>query len=241
MALPQLSTSKYELTLPSTGETVEYRPFLVKEEKILLTAQGTGETIDVLKAVEQIIDNCTFNKLQVKGLPMFDLEYVFIKLRSKSIGSEVEVTVTAPDDNVTEVPVKINLEDIQCVKEVGHTNNIKLTDNVGIVFDYPRIESVKFNSADGGEEAFDIMKNCVRQIYDSENVYEKTDMEEGELNEFLENMSHDQFEKVQEFFNTMPKVKLSVKVKNPKTGADGEVVLEGMNSFRVIINLFCLS
>ena len=146
MALPQLSTSKYELTLPSTGETVEYRPFLVKEEKILLTAQGTGETIDVLKAVEQIIDNCTFNKLQVKGLPMFDLEYVFIKLRSKSIGSEVEVTVTAPDDNVTQVPVKINLEDIQCVKEVGHTNNIKLTDQIGIIFDYPRIESVKFNA-----------------------------------------------------------------------------------------------
>ena len=231
MALPQLSTSKYELTLPSTGETVEYRPFLVKEEKILLTAQGTGETMDVLKAVEQIIDNCTFNKLQVKGLPMFDLEYVFIKLRSKSIGSEVEVTVTAPDDNVTQVPVKINLEDIQCVKEVGHTNNIKLTDQIGIIFDYPRIESVKFNAADGGEEAFNIMKNCVRQIYDTENVYEKNDMEDGELNEFLENMSHDQFEMVQEFFNTMPKVKLPVKVKNPKTGAEGEVVLEGMNSF----------
>ena len=231
MALPQLSTSKYELTLPSTGETVEYRPFLVKEEKILLTAQGTGETMDVLRAVEQIIDNCTFNKLKVKGLPMFDLEYVFIKLRSKSIGSEVEINVTAPDDNVTQIPVKINLEDIECVKEVGHTNNIKLTDNVGIVFDYPRIESVKFNSADGGEEAFNIMKSCVRQIYDAENVYEKTDMEDGELDEFLDNMSHEQFEQVQEFFNTMPKVKLSVKVKNPKTGADGEVVLEGMNSF----------
>lgn len=231
MALPQLATAKYELRLPSTGETVEYRPFLVKEEKILLTAQGTGETMDVLKAVEQIIDNCTFNKLQVKGLPMFDLEYVFIKLRSKSIGALVEVNVTAPDDGVTTVPVEINLEDIECIKEVGHDNNIKITDSVGIIFDYPRIDSVKFDSADGGEEAFNIMKSCVRQIYDAENVYEKTDMDDKELNEFLENMTHDQFEKVQEFFNTMPKVKLPVKVKNPKTGVEGEVVLEGMNSF----------
>ena len=231
MALPQLATAKYELRLPSTGETVEYRPFLVKEEKILLTAQGTGETMDVLKAVEQIIDNCTFNKLQVKGLPMFDLEYVFIKLRSKSIGALVEVNVTAPDDGVTLVPVEINLEDIECIKEVGHDNNIKITDSVGIIFDYPRIDSVKFDSADGGEEAFNIMKSCVRQIYDAENVYEKTDMDDKELSDFLENMTHDQFEKVQEFFNTMPKVKLPVKVKNPKTGVEGEVVLEGMNSF----------
>ena len=231
MALPQLATAKYELRLPSTGETVEYRPFLVKEEKILLTAQGTGETMDVLKAVEQIIDNCTFNKLQVKGLPMFDLEYVFIKLRSKSIGALVEVNVTAPDDGVTLVPVEINLEDIECIKEVGHDNNIKITDSVGIIFDYPRIDSVKFDSADGGEEAFNIMKSCVRQIYDAENVYEKTDKDDKELSDFLENMTHDQFEKVQEFFNTMPKVKLPVKVKNPKTGVEGEVVLEGMNSF----------
>lgn len=231
MALPQLATAKYELRLPSTGETVEYRPFLVKEEKILLTAQGTGETMDVLRAVEQIIDNCTFNKLQVKGLPMFDLEYVFIKLRSKSIGSMVEVNVIAPDDGVTSVPVEINLEDIECIKEVGHDNNIKITDSVGIIFDYPRIDSVKFDSADGGEEAFNIMKSCVRQIYDAENVYEKTDMDDKELSDFLENMTHDQFEKVQEFFNTMPKVKLPVKVKNPKTGVEGEVVLEGMNSF----------
>lgn len=231
MALPQLATAKYELRLPSTGETVEYRPFLVKEEKILLTAQGTGETIDVLHAVEQIIDNCTFNKLQVKGLPMFDLEYVFIKLRSKSIGALVEVNITCPDDGETQTSVEINLEDIECIKEVGHDNNIKITDNVGIIFDYPRIDSVKFNSTDGGEEAFNIMKSCVRQIYDADNVYEKTDMDDKELSEFLENMTHDQFEKVQEFFNTMPKVKLPVKVKNPKTGVEGEVVLEGMNSF----------
>ena len=136
MALPQLASAKFELTLPSSGETVEYRPFLVKEEKILLTAQSTGETSDVLRAVEQIIDNCTFNKLQVKSLPMFDLEYVFIKLRSKSIGSQVEINVTAPDDGVTQVPVNINLDDIKCVKEVGHSNNIKLTDGIGIIFDY---------------------------------------------------------------------------------------------------------
>ena len=162
---------------------------------------------------------------------MFDLEYVFIKLRSKSIGALVEVNVTCPDDGETQTAVEINLEDIECIKEVGHTNNIKLTDQIGIIFDYPRIDSVQFNSTDGGEEAFNIMKSCVRQIYDADNVYEKGDMDDKELNDFLENMTHDQFELVQEFFNTMPKVKLPVKVKNPKTGVEGEVVLEGMNSF----------
>ena len=231
MALPQLATAKYELTLPSTGEKVEYRPFLVKEEKILMIAQSTGEQKDILLAVEQIIDTCTFGKLNVKTLPMFDLEYVFLQLRSKSVGAETEVQVTCPDDRETKVPVKINLEEIQCIKEVGHDNNIKLTDTIGVVMDYPRVTSIQFMQDNDAQTAFDIIKDCVRQIYDLENVYDKQDMDSKELDEFLESMSHDQFEKIQEFFNTMPKVKHTVKVKNPNTGVESDVVLEGLSSF----------
>ena len=231
MALPQLATAKYELTLPSTGEKVEYRPFLVKEEKVLMIAQSTGQQNDIVLAVEQIIDSCTFGKLNVKSLPMFDLEYVFLQLRSKSVGAESEVQVTCPDDRETKVPVKINLEEIKCVKEVGHDNNIKLTDTIGIIMDYPRVTSINMVTSDDASTAFNVIKDCVKQIYDAENVHDKSDMDEKELDEFLESMSHDQFEKVQEFFNTMPKVKHTVKVKNPNTGVESEVVLEGLNSF----------
>lgn len=231
MALPQLATAKYELTLPSTGEKVEYRPFLVKEEKVLMIAQSTGQQNDIVLAVEQIIDSCTFGKLNVKSLPMFDLEYVFLQLRSKSVGAESEVQVTCPDDRKTKVPVKINLEEIKCVKEVGHDNNIKLTDTIGIIMDYPRVTSINMVTSDDASTAFNVIKDCVKQIYDAENVHDKSDMDEKELDEFLESMSHDQFERVQEFFNTMPKVKHTVKVKNPNTGVDSEVVLEGLNSF----------
>ncbi len=231
MALPQLATAKYELTLPSTGEKVEYRPFLVKEEKILMIAQSTGGQKDILLAVEQIIDACTFGKLNVKTLPMFDLEYVFLQLRSKSVGAETEVQVTCPDDRETKVPVKINLEEIQCIKEVGHDNNIKLTDTIGIIMDYPRVTSINVMDDDDATTAFNIIKDCVRQIYDTENVHDKSDMDEKELEEFLESMSHEQFEKIQDFFNTMPKVKHIVKVKNPNTNVESDVVLEGLNSF----------
>jgi len=231
MALPQLATAKYELTLPSTGEKVEYRPFLVKEEKILMIAQSTGDQSDILRAVEQIIDSCTFGKLDVKTLPMFDLEYIFIQLRSKSVGSEVEVSITCPDDRETKVSVNINLDSVQCVREVGHDNNIKLTDTIGIIMDYPRVTSVNRIVASDADTAFNIIKDCVRQNYDTENVYDKNDMDEKELDEFLESMSHDQFEKMQNFFDTMPKVKHTVKVKNPNTGVESDVVLEGLNSF----------
>ena len=231
MALPSLGVAKYELTLPSTGEKVEYRPFLVKEEKVLMIAQSTGQQNDIVLAVEQIIDSCTFGKLNVKSLPMFDLEYVFLQLRSKSVGAESEVQVTCPDDRETKVPVKINLDEIKCVKEVGHDNNIKLTDTIGIIMDYPRVTSINMVTSDDASTAFNVIKDCVKQIYDAENVHDKSDMDEKELDEFLESMSHDQFERVQEFFNTMPKVKHTVKVKNPNTGVDSEVVLEGLNSF----------
>ena len=232
MALPKLATAKYELTLPSTGKKIEYRPFLVKEEKILLTAQSTGVDADMLRAVEQIIENCTFGELKVGELPFFDIEYVFIKLRSKSIGEVATVKLLCPDDNKTRVDVDINLDDVECVRDVSHTSDIKLTDEIGMTLEYPRISSIaEMTKVSDSEAGFSIVKKCITQIYDKENVYAKSDMDSKELDEFVDSLSHKQFEKVQEFFDTMPKVKHAVKVKNPNTGVESEVVIEGMQNF----------
>ena len=162
---------------------------------------------------------------------MFDLEYIFLQLRSKSVGAEVEVNVTCPDDRKTKVPVKINLEEIKCVREVGHDSTIKLTDTIGVVMDYPRVNTINLFKEDDAEAGFAIVKDCIKQVYDEETVHDKSDMDSAELEEFLESMSHDQFVMIQNFFDTMPKVKHTVKVKNPNTEVESEVVLEGLNSF----------
>ena len=232
MALPKLASAKYELTIPSTGEKIEYRPFLVKEEKALLMAQTSGEQADILRAVKEVINACTFDKVDANNLPTFDLEYIFINLRAKSIGEVVDLVITCPDDGETKVSTKVNLMDVKCINEVGHDTNIRLTDEIGMIMDYPKVESVQsLNLDDEVESMFSVIKNCIRQVYDSNNVYEKIDMAEEDLNEFVESMTHEQFEKVQEFFNTMPKVKHSVKVTNPKTKVESEVVLQGMQDF----------
>tara|TARA_R100001460_G_scaffold21096_5_gene43252 strand:+ start:1091 stop:1792 length:702 start_codon:yes stop_codon:yes gene_type:complete len=232
MALPKLASAKFELTLPSTGEKVEYRPFLVKEEKALMIAQQAGKSEDIMRAVKDVITSCTFEKVDAEKLPIFDLEYIFINLRAKSVGEIVKLMVTCPDDNTTKVQVDVDLTKIECHKEVGHDTNIRLTDEIGLVMDYPRVSSVTELDLDNEmESTFEVIKSCVRQVYDSNNVYEKVDMDKNDLDEFIESMTHDQFERVQEFFNTMPKVRHMIKVKNPKTGVDGEVVLEGMQSF----------
>lgn len=232
MALPKLATAKYELTLPSTGKKVEYRPFLVKEEKILLTAQATGEDADMLRAVEQIIENCTFGELKPNLQPFFDIEYVFIKLRAKSIGEVATVKLLMPDDEETQVDVDINLDEVECVRDVSHNALIQLTDNIGLTLDYPRVEAIaKISDLSEGEAGFAIVKDCISQIHDEENVYAKSDMDSKELDEFIDSLSHSQFEKIQEFFDTMPKVKHLVKVKNPNTGVVNEIVVEGMQNF----------
>ena len=232
MALPKLASAKFELTLPSTGEKVEYRPFLVKEEKALMIAQQAGKSEDIMRAVKDVITSCTFEKVDAEKLPIFDLEYIFINLRAKSVGEIVKLIVTCPDDNTTKVQVDVDLTKIECHKEVGHDTNIRLTDEIGLIMDYPKVSSVQeLDLENEMESTFEVIKSCVRQVYDSNNVYEKVDMDKNDLDEFIESMSHDQFERVQEFFNTMPKVRHMIKVKNPKTGVDGEVVLEGMQSF----------
>jgi hypothetical protein len=232
MALPKLASAKFELTLPSTGEKIEYRPFLVKEEKALMIAQQSNKTEDMMRVVQDVIQACTFDKVDGKNLPTFDLEYVFLQLRAKSVGETVELSVTCPDDNETKVKVSVNLEDVQCHKEVAHDTNIRLTDEIGLIMDYPKVDTVaKVDMKNEIESTFAVIKSCVRQVYDSNNVYEKVDMDPADLDEFIESMSHEQFQKVQTFFDTMPKVKHLVKVKNPKTGVESEVVLQGMQDF----------
>lgn len=230
MALPKLASAKYELTLPSNGEKVEFRPFLVKEEKLLLMAQSAGGEKDQIRAIKDIINNCTFGKVDANTLPFFDLEYVFLQLRAKSVGEKTKISVTCPDDKETKVQVEINLADIKCVTNVEHNNKIELGDGIGIMMKYPMIDIMAAQS-DKPEAAFEIIKNCVDSIYDAENVTDRKDMDEKELNEFIESMTHEQFEKMNNFFTTMPRVKEEVKVKNPNTGVESTVVLEGMASF----------
>lgn len=232
MALPKLASAKYELTLPSTGQKVEYRPFLVKEEKALMLAQQAGTQADMIRAVQDIVSSCTFDALKPKELPIFDIEYVFIQLRSKSVGETTEVTVTCPDDGKTKTSLQINLSDIECVREVGHDTNIKLTDTIGLVMDYPKIDMMtQLDTENETVATFEVIKKCINQIYDAENVYVRNDMEDKELDDFIESMTHEQFEKVNQFFASMPRVKKVVKVKNPNTGVESDVVLQGMSDF----------
>jgi hypothetical protein len=231
MALPSLAITKYELTVPSTGETVEFRPFLVKEEKMLLTAQQTGEEKDIIRAVENIIHECTFKKLDSKKMPVFDLEYIFIQLRSKSIGETSTIMVTCPDDNETKVEVEINLEEIKCEMPENHSNRIPLTDNIGVIMNYPRVSNVSGLDTEDPSAGFEVIKNCIGQIYDDEEIYDRNDISKKELEDFVNSMTHQQFMKIQEFFETMPKVQYKTKVKNPKTGVTNDMTIEGMQNF----------
>ena len=236
MALPVLNNPNYEMELPSTGEKIEYRPFLVKEQKILMMAMESKDTSAQSKAVVDIIKNCTFGKIddKVEGLPTFDIEYMFLQIRQKSVGETVDITVTCPDDGETKVPVTVNLEDINVVKTEGHTNTIMLTDKIGMSMKYPtmkQIMSYDLNKLDSMEGTFGIIQDCLESIFDDDQVYDE--MNKKELSDFIEQMTTDQFQKVTEFFTTMPKLKHTVKVTNPNTGVENEIVLEGMQSFLV--------
>mgnify|MGYP003115353790 CR=1 FL=1 len=234
MTLPVLNNPNYEMELPSTGEKIEYRPFLVKEQKILMMAMESKDTSAQAKAVVDIIRNCTFGKIdnKVEGLPTFDIEYMFLQIRQKSVGETVEITVTCPDDGETKVPVTVNLEDINVVKTEGHTNNVMITDKIGMSMKYPTMKQIMgydITKLDSMEGTFGIIQDCLENIFDENNVYDE--MSDKELTEFIEQMTTDQFQKVTQFFTTMPKLKHTVKVTNPNTGVENEIVLEGMQSF----------
>jgi len=234
MALPVLNNPNYEMELPSTGEKIEYRPFLVKEQKILMMAMESKDTSAQSKAVVDIIKNCTFGKIddKVEGLPTFDIEYMFLQLRQKSVGETVDITITCPDDETTKVPVTVNLEDINVVKTEGHDKVIMITDKIGMTMKYPTMKQIMgydMNKLDSMEGTFGIIQDCLENVFDEDQVYDE--MSKKELSEFIEQMTTDQFQKVTSFFTTMPKLKHTVKVTNPNTGIENEIVLEGMQSF----------
>ena len=235
MALPKLTTPTYELEIPSTDEKISYRPFLVKEEKILLMAMESGKNEDIVNAVKQIVSECTFNKLKLGTMPMFDVEYIFLNIRAKSIGEISKLKLLCPDDNKTYVNVEVNLEDVQVQVGDDHTNKIELTDNMGMIMTYPTIDSFAESGIQqiNADNMIDIIGSCILQIYEDngEKVYEAKDQTKKEMTEFIEQMNTTQFKKVQKFFDTMPRLKHEINVQNPKTKKMNDITLSGLNDF----------
>ena len=237
MPLPTIATPTYELELPSTGKKIKYRPFLVKEEKLLVLALESEDTKQISTAIKAVLKNCIQTRgVKVDNLPTFDIEYLFLNIRGKSVGEEIEVNLIAPDDKVTSVPVTINIDDIKISKKESHTNKIKLDETLMMQMKYPSLnEFVKNNFDFNGEvdmdQSFDLIASCIDKIYSDEEVWATADCTKKEVNEFLEGMNSQQFKQIEKFFETMPKLSHTVKVKNPKTGVESDVVLEGLASF----------
>ena len=237
MPLPKISTPTYELELPSTEQTIKYRPFLVREEKLLVLALETEDTKQITNAIKTVIKNCIETKaIKVESLPTFDIEYLFLNIRGKSVGEEIEVNIICPDDEETSVPVKINLDEIQVQKSEGHTNKIKIDDKIMMEMKYPSLEqfiksNFDFNSDSQMEQSFDLISSCIDKIYTEDEVWVSSDVTKKELTDFLEQMNSSQFKEIEKFFETMPKLSHKVKVKNPNTKIESEVTLEGLSSF----------
>ena len=235
MALPKLTTPTYELEIPSTDEKIKYRPFLVKEEKILMMAMESNKESDIVQAVKDIVSSCTFNKVNLDAMPMFDVEYVFLNIRAKSVGEVSSFNVLCPDDGKTYAKCEVNLTDVKVQVDDNHTNKIELGNGTGMIMQYPTINSF----ADTGiktitaENMLDVISSCILQIYEEEGkkVYDPKDQTKKELTEFIEQLNTNQFKDVQNFFNTMPRLKHVVKVKNPKTKKESEITLTGLNDF----------
>ena len=235
MALPKLEVPIYELTVPSTDEKIKYRPFLIKEEKILLIAMESGENEDVIQAVKQIVSECTFNKLKLGNMPMFDVEYIFLQIRSKSVGEVSKLKVLCRDDGETYANVEVDLTEIEVQVNDDHTNKIELTDEMGVIMRYPTIDS--FSTAGisdiTADNMLDVIVTCIDKIYDKkgEEVYDSKDSSQKELMDFVEGMNTQQFQDVQAFFDSMPKLRHEVTVVNPKTKVENVVALSGLNDF----------
>ena len=235
MALPKLETKTYTLTLPSTGEDIKFRPFLVKEQKILLMAQESKNTSEIADAMSQLISDCTFGKVDPKTCPMFDAEYIFLKLRAKSVGETAQVQITCPDDDKTKVNVTINLEEVECNMTEDHTNIVEVTDNIKIIFNYPLLSTYQNNELeeDKTKKIFSMLVECIQEIHHGDKVYNRIDVSKKELNEFIDSFYTTQFKKVSNFFETMPRLRHIVEVTNPETKVKGEVLIEGLQSFLV--------
>ena len=237
MGLPKISTPTYELELPSTEQPVKYRPFLVKEEKLLVIALESEDTKQITNAIKTVIKNCILTKdIKVETLPTFDIEFLFLNIRGKSVGEQVDVNIICPDDNETNVSVSINLDDIKVQKSEEHTNKIKVDRKIMMEMKYPSLEqfiknNFDFDDKNAMDQSFDLIASCIDKIYTEDEVWSTSDVTKKEVTEFLESMNSSQFKDIEKFFETMPKLSHTIKVKNPKTEVESEVALEGLASF----------
>jgi hypothetical protein len=239
MPLPKIATPIYELEIPSLKKKIRYRPFLVKEEKILIIALESEDSKQIANAVKNVISNCILSKgIKVEDLSTFDIEYLFLNIRGKSVGETVDVLITCPDDETTQVPMSINLDEITVEVDPKHSRDIKLDDTLTLRMRYPSMTEFIKNNFDSGDgvsvdDTFDLIISCIEQIYSEEESWTASDSTKKELLEFVEQLSSKQFKEVEKFFETMPKLSHTIKVKNPKTGVESEVVLEGLSAFFV--------
>ena len=234
MALPKLDTPTYTLELPSTGEEIKYRPFLVKEQKTVLILQESEDKRDIINGLQKIVTDCTFDKLNMSKMPIFDFEYLFLKIRCKSVGETAELNLTCPDDNVTTVPVTINLDEIDVQVTEEHTDTIKITDNINMVLRWPTIHDVgdvEVTTDNLVDNVLALLKKCITQINEGDTIHNRTDMSSEELDEFIDSLPSDTFEDVGKYFETMPQLLHVVNITNPKTKVDNEIVIQGLESF----------
>ena len=239
MPLPKIATPSYELELPSTGKTIQYRPFLVKEEKLLVIALESQDTKQITNAIKAVIRSCILTKsVKVESLPTFDIEFLFLNIRGKSVGEDIDVKIICPDDEETEVTINVNLDDIKVQKSEGHSKQIKLDKDLMMELKYPSLnEFVKSNfdpndtDRSAMDQSFDLISTCIDKIYNEDEVWAASDCTKKEIKDFLESMNSSQFKQIETFFDTMPKLSHSIKVTNPKTKVESDVVLEGLASF----------
>tara|TARA_B100000378_G_C17988436_1_gene392993 strand:- start:265 stop:981 length:717 start_codon:yes stop_codon:yes gene_type:complete len=236
MPLPKITTSEYELELPSNGKTVKYRPFLVREEKILILALESANQKEITNAVKQVIKECVLTKgIKIEQLPAFDIEYLFLNIRGKSVGESIDLLVTCGDDGETEVGVTVPIADIQVVKSEEHTKDIEIGDGWTVKMKYPSlsqfIETNFTESADTVEKSFQVIASCIDIVYNKDDMFAAADCTKKELKEWVESLTSQQFQKIEKFFETMPKLTHTLKVVNPKTRKENTVVLEGLTDF----------
>ena len=232
MALPKLNSSVYELELPSTGEKLKYRPFLVKEQKLLMIAQESEDDKQIESAFAQILNDCDLDDIDPYKMPMFDIEYIFLRVRAKSVGEKVKLNLLCPDDEKTRVDVEIDLEQVNVQVKDEHTNVIDLTEDVKLIMRYPTLKDMSgFDAAGEVSNIFNMIRRCVHEVHDGETIYNKVDISEKELDEFVESMSTDNFDELTNFFSTMPKLIHEIDVKNPKTKKKNKIPIEGFQSF----------
>ena len=239
MPLPKINTPTHELVLPSTGKKIKYRPFLVREEKILVMAMESEDMKQITTAIVDILNNCILTRgVKVEKLSTFDIEYLFLNVRSKSVGETVEVNVTCPDDGETQVQMEIDIDSIRVKKDKTHKSTVKLDDNLSMKLKYPSLNEFIESNFDASDttrsevtQSLDMIISCIDMIYNEEESWSATDSTKKELSEFIEQLNTKQFKEIEKFFATMPKLSHTIKVKNPNTKVESEVVLEGLASF----------